>query len=80
MIEDDPLFREASPPNLEAYREAKRHARRAAPVHAAEIERDLAELDAAIGRADAASMDGRPPAAGGNAQSDDASGVWKRPR
>jgi hypothetical protein len=56
MFETDPLFREVSPSNLDAYREALRSAARNEATREAEIERELAELDAAIAGMDAPRM------------------------
>jgi hypothetical protein len=81
MFEKDPLFRKVSPPNLEAYREAKRAAARHQEANDAQIERELAELDGAILGMDTASMEAlRDCAELSGPEDEESSVVMKRPR
>jgi hypothetical protein len=80
MFEKDPRFREVSPANLEAYREAKRRAARHERASDAQIERELAELDAAITGMDAARMQELREWAAVEPRRVDHSRVVKRPR
>lgn len=81
MVEKDPLFREASPESLRAYRDAKSIAAQEQALREAEIERELAELDGAIAGMDAGEMEAlRDWVSAAKPQDEEASGVVRKQR